>query len=189
MDQPPATGRSPLIERLTMQTIYLAGPDVFWPNANELGDAKKQLCLEYGFQGHFPLDTELDITSLEPFAAGMAIYRANIALMDQCDLIIANMTPFRGPSMDVGTAFEMGYMTAQHKPVWGYTLDGRLYSDRITGKDTDADGFTIESFAMADNLMMVGATETQGGLIAESYPEDLANHLTVFEQVLQQLST
>lgn len=172
-----------------MKTIYLAGPDVFWPNATELGHAKKQRCLEFGFQGHFPLDTELDITAMEPFAAGMAIYRANIELMDQCDLIIANMTPFRGPSMDVGTAFEMGYMTAQNKPVWGYSLDGRIYSDRVEGDTVDADGFTIESFAMADNLMMIGATESQGGLFAESQAENIENHLQAFTRVLEKLCT
>ena len=166
------------------QAIYLAGPDVFWPDAIELGRAKKQLCQDYGFIGHFPLDTELDISDLTPFAAGMAIYQANIGLMDNCDIIIANMTPFRGPSMDVGTAFEMGYMTAQNKRIWGYSLDGRVYSDRIEGTETDSDGFAIESFAMADNLMMAGAAETQGGLIPESLPQSVENHLKVFERVL-----
>lgn len=168
-------------------SIYLAGPDVFWPNATELGAAKKQLCLQYGFSGHFPLDNALDLSQLPPYSAGLKIYQANIELMNLCDLIIANMTPFRGPSMDVGTAFEMGYMSAQKKTVWGYSLDGRLYSDRIEGDDTDTEGFSIESFAMADNLMMVGATDHLGGLIAESLTENLHNHLTVFEKVLQQI--
>ncbi|RTE64341.1 hypothetical protein EH243_17895 [Amphritea opalescens] len=167
--------------------IYLAGPDVFWPNALELGMAKKQLCQQYGFEGLFPLDNDLDIASLPPYQAGLAIYQANIALMNRCDLIIANMTPFRGPSMDVGTAFEMGYITAQNKPLWGYTLDGRLYSDRVEGIETDADGFTIEAFDMADNLMMVGALQQQGGLLTEARENTFDNHLSVFEQLLQQI--
>lgn len=170
------------------RSIYLAGPDVFWPNANELGSAKKKLCQQYGFSGHFPLDTELDLSGLSPFDAGLAIYRANITLMDKCDLIIANMTPFRGPSMDVGTAFEMGYITAQNKPVWGYSLDGRLYNNRIKGSEVDSNGFTIESFAMADNLMMVGATDQQGGLLTKSLTENMENHLQLFEQVLKQIN-
>ncbi len=172
---------------MPQQSIYLAGPDVFWPNAGELGAAKKQLCQQYGFSGHFPLDNELNLSQLSPYSAGLEIYQANIQLMNQSDLIIANMTPFRGPSMDVGTAFEMGYMTAQNKPVWGYSLDGRLYSDRIEGNDTDADGFSIESFAMADNLMLAGAADQSGGVITEPLTENLQNHLRVFERVLQQI--
>jgi len=172
---------------MVQQSIYLAGPDVFWPNATELGAAKKVLCEQYGFTGHFPLDNEIDLSQLSPFEAGIRIYQANIGLMNHCDLIIANMTPFRGPSMDVGSAFEMGYMAAQNKPVWGYTLDGRLYSDRIEGTATDQDGFSIESFSMADNLMMVGATDARGGLLTEPMAETLDNHLRLFEKVLQQI--
>ena len=31
--------------------IYLAGPDVFLPNAKEIGKLKKELCEKYGFEG------------------------------------------------------------------------------------------------------------------------------------------
>lgn len=89
--------------------------------------------------------------------------------------------------MDVGTAFEMGYITALKKPIWGYSLDGRLYSDRIEGTSIDVDGFTIESFAMADNLMMVGAADQLGGLLTETLPENMENHLHLFEQILKQI--
>jgi nucleoside 2-deoxyribosyltransferase len=174
---------------MAQRSIYLAGPDVFWPNADELGAAKKKLCQQYGFSGHFPLDTELDLSELSPFEAGLAIFQANISLMDNCDLIIANMTPFRGPSMDVGTAFEMGYIAALKKPIWGYSLDGRLYSDRVEGTTIDADGFTIESFEMADNLMMVGATDQLGGLLTETLPENMENHLHIFELILKQIKS
>jgi len=58
---------------------------------------------------------------LSAFAQGVAIYRGNVAHMDRSDAIVANMTPFRGVSMDAGTAFEMGYMAAKGKPVLGYT--------------------------------------------------------------------
>ena len=36
-------------------------------------------------------------------------------------MVIANMEPFRGPSMDVGTAFEMGYATRADIPIFGYS--------------------------------------------------------------------
>ena len=41
--------------------------------------------------------------------------------MRSCDLLIANLTPFRGVSMDSGTAFEVGFMRALGRPVLGYT--------------------------------------------------------------------
>ncbi len=37
-----------------MLTVYLAGPEVFLPDAIELGDRKKRLCAAYGFEGPFP---------------------------------------------------------------------------------------------------------------------------------------
>jgi len=173
-----------------MRNVYLAGPDVFWPNAKEAGAAKVALCAEYGLQGHFPLDTELDLSGLSPYEAGIAIYRANIHLMDDADLLIANMTPFRGSSMDVGTAFEMGYMTARGKPVWGYTLDGRLYSDRVQQPTAGCDekGYSVEQFDMADNLMMVGAiNDSQGQLLTTNEDQSLAQHLKVFKTLLEKI--
>ena len=65
---------------MTRKHIYLAGPDVFWPNAAEAGAAKAELCREFGFSGHFPLDTALELADMEPFQAGIAIYTANIEL-------------------------------------------------------------------------------------------------------------
>ena len=86
--------------------LYLAGPDVFLPNPLEVARLKQAICQNYGFTGLFPFDVSLDLADLLPVEQGLAIYRSNIALMNRCDLIVANMTPFRGPSMDVGTAFE-----------------------------------------------------------------------------------
>lgn len=175
---------------MTNKTAYIAGPDVFWPNAKEAGAAKVALCAEYGLQGHFPLDTELDLSGLSPYEAGIAIYRANIHLMDSADLLIANMTPFRGPSMDVGTAFEMGYMTARGKPVWGYTLDGRLYRDRVHQPTlaTDKNGDMVEQFDMAENLMMIGAIEGSGGhFVCVDGEQTLEQHLKVFKMLLEKI--
>lgn len=174
-----------------MKKVYLAGPDVFWSNAKQAGAAKVSLCAEYGLQGHFPLDTELDLSGLSPYNAGIAIYRANIHLMDDADMLIANMTPFRGPSMDVGTAFEMGYMTARGKPVWGYTLDGRLYSDRVhqPTPGNDEKGDAVEQFDMADNLMMIGAIDDSNGhLVKANEEQTLEKHLEVFKALLDKIT-
>ena len=108
--------------------IYLAGPEVFMPHPVEKGLKKREIIekfnkevLKYAnfkFVGLYPLDGEIDI-QFNPETA-MKIFNANVKLMNQSDLVIANMTRFRGPSMDVGTAFEMGFMYAAGKPVFGY---------------------------------------------------------------------
>ncbi len=169
--------------------IYLAGPDVFLPEPLKIARAKQEICQAYGFVGLFPFDANLDLSNLSPFEMGIAIYTSNIELMDSCDLIIANMTPFRGPSMDVGTAFEMGYMAAQGKPVFGYTNDERLYTQRVTVSTPgwDANGMSIESFEMADNLMLEGAIFTSGGVLMREQisSEFYYTELKVFETTVQ----
>ena len=169
--------------------IYLAGPDVFLPDSLKIAEAKKKICAKYGFMGIFPLDNVLDLSNLSPFEAGVRIYQNNTKLMDNCDLIVANMTPFRSPSMDVGTAFELGYMAAQGKPIFAYTNDDRLYSDRVTKTtpDLDENGMSIELFQMHDNLMLEGAIVTSGGVLTTDsiQSEKYYTDLTVFEKVVK----
>lgn len=169
--------------------IYLAGPDVFLPDPLQVGRLKQEICQKYGFVGLFPFDTALELSNLSPFEAGIAIYKSNIELMESCDLIVANMTPFRGPSMDVGTAFEMGYMAAKGKPIFGYTNDGRFYAERVSedAAGVDINGMSIEVFEMSDNLMMEAAIFTSDGILmreqinADSYYTELK----LFEAVVQ----
>lgn len=159
--------------------VYLAGPEVFLPDPYAAATAKKALCAEHGFEGVFPLDGDFDARGLEGRAVGSRIAAANEALMRACDLLIANMTPFRGPGMDGGTAYEMGFMRALGRPVFGYTnrpghfaARTRAWLDapprrRQDGGEEDADGLLIEDFGMADNLMMAAAVSASGGVIEE----------------------
>ncbi len=158
--------------------IYLAGPDVFLEDFGaKLFEAKKALCSRYGFEGVAPSDGALNVDHLKPFEQGIAIYEANAAHMRACDAVIANMTPFRGISMDVGTAFEMGFMAASGKPVLGYTNVAVTYTRRAedyyaNGRQAGIDPYTagtfVESFDMADNLMMVAAVHGAGFKVVEA---------------------
>lgn len=174
------------------QSVYLAGPDVFRQDALDMGTAKKRLCAQYGFNGLFPLDNVLDLSGLSPYQAGIAIYQANVRLMHEADLIIANMTPFRSPGMDQGTAFEMGYLTALGKPIHGYSLEDRFYAQRVSADDEgfDQDGLQVEAFDMADNLMMIGAIELSGGvfLAAAGHDKNTEDHLRLFESLLAKIA-
>ena len=145
--------------------VYLAGPDVFFPNAIEIGNAKKRICAQYGFEGVYPLDANFDaLFSLGSAGAmGHATFDLMVELMDSCDLVIANLTPFRGPSMDVGTAVEIGYMHGCGKPVFGYTNNVKDYAERV-----EPDDFMVESFGLVDNLMIEGPIYQTGGIVVRA---------------------
>lgn len=132
--------------------IYLAGPDVFFPDAAARAARLKAACAVFGFEGVFPLDEPAE-PPLYPADSPewRRIFLANEAHIRGCDAMIANMTPFRGPSADAGTAWEMGFMRALGRPVLGWTEDRRDYAPRVT-----PDGLQIEAFGLADNLMLEG---------------------------------
>ena len=92
--------------------IYLAGPDVFLPDAVEIGRRKADICARHGLTGLYPLDNAVDLAAGD---ASLAIFKGNEAMMDAADAIIANLTPFRGPGADAGTVYELGYMAGRGK--------------------------------------------------------------------------
>jgi len=146
---------------------YLAGPDVFFPNAMDIGNSKKEICSSHSIEGVFPLDAKFDLAGLSAEEQGQRCFDAMVDLMQHCDLAIANLTPFRGPSMDVGTAVEIGYMHGLGKPVFGYTNVVQNFAERV-----GEDGFFVEDFALVDNLMVEGPVVRSGSaVIRVSVPE------------------
>lgn len=158
-----------------LKRIYLAGPEVFLPDALVVGRAKAEMAAAAGFEGLFPLDQQLDLAGLPPLEQARRISLANEALMRSADLLIANLTPFRGVSMDSGTAFEVGFMRALGRPVLGYTNVPGDYRRRaeafrargIPSADGDRPDVEIEDFGMAENLMIAVAILESGGSIVE----------------------
>jgi nucleoside 2-deoxyribosyltransferase len=142
--------------------VYLAGPEVFLPEAQAVGARKVAMCAEHGLIGLYPADQALDLTGLTAQGRAQAIARANEGLMHEADALIANLTPFRGPSMDCGTAYEVGFMRALGRPVYGYTSEPDDYYDRASAfrydsprwRDGDRPGTLIENFGLAENLMI-----------------------------------
>jgi nucleoside 2-deoxyribosyltransferase len=169
--------------------IYLAGPDVFLPEAEEIGRRKSRVCVNYGLTGLYPLDGGVD-----PAAEGasLKIFRANKAMMDEASAIIANLTPFRGPGADPGTVYELGYMAGSGKLCFGYSNDPSSYVDRVSrfvevnpeaGRLVDAQGLTVEDFGLTDNLMMIHALDLHGSALVVPVrgPTDVWRDLTAFE--------
>lgn len=96
--------------------VYLAGPGVFRKDATAFGEMLKQKCARAGLVGCFPLDNE--IAGGSPRQQAERIYRANVDLISGAKAIIADISPFRGPHMDQGTAWELGYGIAKGLPVY-----------------------------------------------------------------------
>lgn len=176
--------------------IYLAGPEVFFLNAVAQGEAKKRLCAEYGFEGVFPLDNVIaGAEHLAPREIARRISHANEGLMRSCDLLVANCTPFRSVSMDVGTAFEIGFMQALGKPVLGYSNTPADYAARVreaarvarAAWDAESSAADIENFGLAENLMIAIAILDAGGeFVAQEVPADrMLSDLTGFRRCLE----
>jgi nucleoside 2-deoxyribosyltransferase len=147
---------------------YLAGPDVFLREAEALISAKRDLCQKYGLTGVSPIDTAIDFSGLSKREAALQIALTNERLIGDCDLVIANITPFRGPSADPGTVYEMGYARGLGRPVFAYTNESRDLLARImedtsfnltldgSGRYEDEHQMHVEDFDCFDNLMLLG---------------------------------
>ena len=169
--------------------IYLAGPDVFLPDAVEIGRRKVEICAQRGLTGLYPLDNIVDLAASD---ASIAIFQGNQAMMDAADAIIANLTPFRGPGADAGTVYELGFMAGGGKLCLGYCNDPTLYADRVrkfttvdkqAGRLADAAGLAVEDFGLSDNLMIIHALELHGCALVtpRQAPADIWHDLTSFE--------
>ena len=148
--------------------IYLAGPDVFRPDAMTWAEEARALLARHGHYALIPSDNN------ETSAEG--IFRANIEMISEADTVIANLNPFRGCEPDSGTCFEIGCAIALGKQVIAYLADTRPQLDKLAefyggtlarreGRAVDPDGLTIENFELPVNLMLgISCQIVQGGL-------------------------
>jgi nucleoside 2-deoxyribosyltransferase len=128
--------------------LYLAGPEVFLPEALAYAEQQRALCEHYGFLGLHPVDNgptfgersvealarlydAVQLFRLDPFRSLMAlpsedmrcamkIYLGNITYVRECDIVVANCNAFRGALVDDGTAYELGLGNGLGKPTYGY---------------------------------------------------------------------
>jgi nucleoside 2-deoxyribosyltransferase len=172
-----------------MTKIYLAGPDVFLPDAVDIGRRKAELCRRHGLTGLYPLDNSVELAARD---ASLKIFRGNEAMMNDSDAVIANLTPFRGPSADAGTVYELGYMAGRGKLCLGYSNEPSTYAERVRkfapvtsrdGRLVDTQKLTVEDFGLSDNLMIVHALDLHGCTLVTPprMPADIWHDLGAFE--------
>jgi nucleoside 2-deoxyribosyltransferase len=179
-----------------MTRVYLAGPDVFLPDAADWLARKKAICAGLDLVGVSPLDElpaePADWASLPEWRR---IALRNEAHVRSCAAVVANLTPFRGPSADVGTVYEVGFARGLGLKVFGYATVATPFLERTLasvaggrqasdGSWWDGDGMLVEQFGLFDNLMIEnGITGSGGSLIRED--QDRWHDLSVFERCVQ----
>ena len=136
--------------------IYLAGPTVFMHDRRERSAALRAACKEAGCEPIYPGD----VTPVGRGARG--IFETCITGLSNADAVVADLSPFRGPHVDDGTAFELGHAVARGVPVFGYASDLRPLTERIERHPQAADmvdgaGLLIENFGEPFNAMIAGA--------------------------------
>ena len=171
-------------------SVYLAGPTVFEPDPDNLFATMKRICARHGLDGVSPLDNQIGLEASAPGRLlATEIVSADIALMRQVDAGVFCLDSFRrGPEMDPGTAFEIGYMHALGRPLAGWTRDPRDYPARVrgyfagtfglevttvqpggagarSGVFRDPDGILVHSEGCLQNAMVQVGIELSGGAV------------------------
>lgn len=163
---------------------------MFLPDATDWLRRKQAICAAHGLIGVSPLDPLAE----EP--AGWAalpdwrrIALCNEAHIRSCVAVIANLTPFRGPSADAGTVYEVGFARGLGLRLFGYATVAAGFLERTLAavpatpdgaEWRDADGMLVERFGLFDNLMIEGALADTGGLLRQD--ADRWRDLSVFER-------
>lgn len=141
----------------TSNRVYIAGPDIFRPDYADFVDRARGLGRGLGLDLVFPVDLD---DRLSRWEQAEFLYMGNVNQILACSAVCANLTPFRGPSVDPGTAVEIGIAIGRGLPVVGYSADSREYSSRLPTNLSsigliDNDGCLVEDFGLTDNLMTV----------------------------------
>jgi len=144
-----------------MQKIYIAGPDVFEKDSIQLGQELVALCSKYGYKGLYPLDNVVNFAQAKHQIA-QDIFFANKKMIEEDDIVIANLNAFRGKEPDSGTVWECGFAYGLGKKVYGYMQNRVSYIERFSEREKkfdgndfiDNEGKIIEDFDYPLNLML-----------------------------------
>jgi nucleoside 2-deoxyribosyltransferase len=150
-----------------MPLAYLAGPDVFLPNAPEHAARKAAICAAHGITALPPLNEDVaTLAEMTEEQAWQTIFAKDLAMMERAELVIANLTPFRGASADAGTLVELGWFLGRGRPIFAYSNSATPFAARsealLARLPDPMPGLSVGGFGLPDNLMIPGAVETGG---------------------------
>lgn len=172
-----------------MPLAYLAGPDVFLPDAPAHAARKAAICAAHGITALPPLNEDVaSLAAMDQETAWRTIFAKDVAMMEQADLVIANLTPFRGASADAGTLVELGWFLGRGRPIFAYSNSATPFAQRsaalLARVPDPMPGLAVGGFGLPDNLMIPGAVETGGHpiLLPEGGQDLPFDSLAVFER-------
>ena len=177
--------------------VYLAGPDVFLADAPTHAARKAAICAAHGLLALAPLNEDVaSLAAMDDEAAWRVIFAKDLRLMRAAELVIANLTPFRGPSADAGTLVELGWFLGAGKRAFGYSNSATPFATRnaafLRAVPDPVPGLSVGGFGLADNLMIPGALEASGGLamvLPEGGRDVPFDSLEVFERCVALVAT
>lgn len=151
-----------------MIKVYIAGPDIFKKDISKWIEKVNSECLALKICPLIPFD--IDATTEH------GVFQNNLKLIEQADVIAANVNCFRGSEPDSGTAWEIGYAYALKKKIFMYTSDPRTVRQKALNHfnlqaNSDAevlpDGMVMEDFGCNTNLMLDQSGRTIVGTLSE----------------------
>ena len=154
--------------------IYMAGPQCFYPNSEEVFANYCAIAEKYGCER---CDTPADFSGANtPQKVAKAIFEANINSIKTCDVVIADINNFRGWEPDSGTSFEMGAAHVWGKPIYAYISDIRSCEEKLMEKEEviveedgrvrDKEGIRLERGVA--NLMLTGSSVVVHGTFEDA---------------------
>ena len=164
---------------MTSTKIYLAGPDVFRTGAGAHFECLKSMAAQKNIEAISPFDSESSP------ATAREIFEVNIRILHSVNAVFANLTPFRGPGVDDGTAFEIGYAFALGLKIYGYSATAKSSYEIITEMYPAAitkEFPVVENFGHTCNLMIAEAIIKTNGVILSSYEECLDHYSAELER-------
>ncbi|MFN3230054.1 MAG: nucleoside 2-deoxyribosyltransferase [Asticcacaulis sp.] len=154
-----------------VRSVYLAGPDVWFPNAAAHCQTRQERVTAAGLIPIDPFDTLPPMPEASELTARQ-LYAQRMAALRTADAVLANLTPWRGVGADPGTAFEVGVAAALGKPVVAYMNvaedEDADHVDRVgalfglvqdeAGVLRDSWGLQVEDFGLPETAMLWAET-------------------------------
>lgn len=113
------------------ESIYIAGPECFYPNGFQILGALRRVSESYGFRVSLPNDRQLKLDDPNPQRNADVIFDNCAVSMNDSTAIIADLETFRGTEPDGGTIYEIGMAFAKGLRCYAYTRDKRSVAKKV----------------------------------------------------------
>ena len=168
------------------ESLYLAGPLVFYVNGIEMWQAWRREALYHGFKVALPNDNVPEAEPGNKRQLSASIFKNCRDSINQTTTIIANLETYRGMVPDGGTVFEVGMAYGKGAKCYGYTKDkrpeGQKYGLAKLDKEGiwDLDGRKLPNYQLPFGPCLVGSSKIIEGTFSDA--------LAVFKADLEEAS-